>query len=150
MNSKTEAVKIKIINKSDNPLPEYATSGSSGMDLRAFLKEDLIIKPLERVVIPTGLYVEIPDGYEIQIRARSGLALKHGLSLPNGIGTIDSDYRGELGAIIINLSKEEYTVKSGDKIAQMVLSKYEKIQLEQVDVLDESKRGSGGYGHTGY
>ncbi len=150
MNSKTEAVKIKIINKSDNPLPEYATSGSSGMDLRAFLKEDLIIKPLERVVIPTGLYVEIPDGYEIQIRARSGLALKHGLSLPNGIGTIDSDYRGELGVIIINLSKEEYTVKSGDKIAQMVLSKYEKIQLEQVDVLDESKRGSGGYGHTGY
>lgn len=150
MNSKTEAVKIKIINKSDNPLPEYATSGSSGVDLRAFLKEDLIIKPLERVVIPTGLYVEIPDGYEIQIRARSGLALKHGLSLPNGIGTIDSDYRGELGVIIINLSKEEYTVKSGDKIAQMVLSKYEKIQLEQVDVLDESKRGSGGYGHTGY
>lgn len=150
MNSKTEAVKIKIINKSDNPLPEYATSGSSGMDLRAFLKEDLIIKPLERVVIPTGLYVKIPDGYEIQIRARSGLALKHGLSLPNGIGTIDSDYRGELGVIIINLSKEEYTVKSGDKIAQMVLSKYEKIQLEQVDVLDESKRGSGGYGHTGY
>ena len=150
MNSKTEAVKIKIINKSDNPLPEYATSGSSGMDLRAFLKEDLIIKPLERVVIPTGLYVEIPDGYEIQIRARSGLALKHGLSLPNGIGTIDSDYRGELGVIIINLSKEEYTVKSGDKIAQMVLSKYEKIQLEQVDVLGESKRGSGGYGHTGY
>lgn len=150
MNSKTEAVKIKIINKSDNPLPEYATAGSSGMDLRAFLKEDLIIKPLERVVIPTGLYVEIPDGYEIQIRARSGLALKHGLSLPNGIGTIDSDYRGELGVIIINLSKEEYTVKSGDKIAQMVLSKYEKIQLEQVDVLDESKRGSGGYGHTGY
>lgn len=150
MNSKTEAVKIKIINKSDNPLPEYATSGSSGMDLRAFLKEDLIIKPLERVVIPTGLYVEIPDGYEIQIRARSGLALKHGLSLSNGIGTIDSDYRGELGVIIINLSKEEYTVKSGDKIAQMVLSKYEKIQLEQVDVLDESKRGSGGYGHTGY
>lgn len=145
MNSKTEAVKIKIINKSDNPLPEYATSGSSGMDLRAFLKEDLIIKPLERVVIPTGLYVEIPDGYEIQIRARSGLALKHGLSLPNGIGTIDSDYRGELGVIIINLSKEGYTVKSGDKIAQMVLSKYEKIQLEQVDVLDESKRGSGGY-----
>ena len=150
MNSKTEAVKIKIINKSDNPLPEYATSGSSGMDLRTFLKEDLIIKPLERVVIPTGLYVEIPDGYEIQIRARSGLALKHGLSLPNGIGTIDSDYRGELGVIIINLSKEGYTVKSGDKIAQMVLSKYEKIQLEQVDVLDESKRGSGGYGHTGY
>ena len=150
MNSKTEAVKIKIINKSDNPLPKYATSGSSGMDLRAFLKEDLIIKPLERVVIPTGLYVEIPDGYEIQIRARSGLALKHGLSLPNGIGTIDSDYRGELGVIIINLSKEGYTVKSGDKIAQMVLSKYEKIQLEQVDVLDESKRGSGGYGHTGY
>ena len=150
MNSKTEAVKIKIINKSDNPLPEYAISGSSGMDLRAFLKEDLIIKPLERVVIPTGLYVEIPDGYEIQIRARSGLALKHGLSLPNGIGTIDSDYRGELGVIIINLSKEGYTVKSGDKIAQMVLSKYEKIQLEQVDVLDESKRGSGGYGHTGY
>lgn len=150
MNSKTEAVKIKIINKSDNPLPEYATSGSSGMDLRAFLKEDLIIKPLERVVIPTGLYVEIPDGYEIQIRARSGLALKHGLSLSNGIGTIDSDYRGELGVIIINLSKEGYTVKSGDKIAQMVLSKYEKIQLEQVDVLDESKRGSGGYGHTGY
>lgn len=150
MNSKTEAVKIKIINKSDNPLPEYATSGSSGMDLRAFLKEDLIIKPLERVVIPTGLYVEIPDGYEIQIRARSGLALKHGLSLSNGIGTIDSDYRGELGVITINLSKEEYTVKSGDKIAQMVLSKYEKIQLEQVDVLDESKRGSGGYGHTGY
>lgn len=144
MNSKTEAVKIKIINKSDNPLPEYATSGSSGMDLRAFLKEDLIIKPLERVVIPTGLYVEIPDGYEIQIRARSGLALKHGLSLSNGIGTIDSDYRGELGVIIINLSKEGYTVKSGDKIAQMVLSKYEKIQLEQVDVLDESKRGSGG------
>lgn len=137
-------------NKSDNPLPEYATSGSSGMDLRAFLKEDLIIKPLERVVIPTGLYVEIPDGYEIQIRARSGLALKHGLSLSNGIGTIDSDYRGELGVIIINLSKEGYTVKSGDKIAQMVLSKYEKIQLEQVDVLDESKRGSGGYGHTGY
>ena len=150
MNSKTEAVKIKIINKSDNPLPEYATSGSSGMDLRAFLKKDLIIKPLERVVIPTGLYVEIPDGYEIQIRARSGLALKHGLSLPNRIGTIDSDYRGELGVIIINLSKEGYTVKSGDKIAQMVLSKYEKIQLEQVDVLDESKRGSGGYGHTGY
>ena len=100
MNSKTEAVKIKIINKSDNPLPEYATAGSSGMDLRAFLKEDLIIKPLERVVIPTGLYVEIPDGYEIQIRVRSGLALKYGLSLPNGIGTIDSDYDRDRKSVV--------------------------------------------------
>ncbi len=143
-------MKVKIINKSDNPMPEYATIGSSGMDIRAFLKKDITLGSLERKIIPTGLYVSIPVGYEIQVRARSGMSIKHGITLVNAIGTIDSDYRGEIGLLAINLSSEEYTIKTGDKIAQMVLAKYENIEFEEVDNLDETKRDSGGFGHTGY
>ena len=144
-------MEVKIINKSNNELPKYETIGSAGMDIRAYLPDgNIVLKPLERKIIPTGLYVSIPEGYEIQIRARSGLALKHGLSLPNGIGTIDSDYRGELGVILVNLSNEDYTIKSGEKIAQMVLAKYEKIEFKITNELDETQRGEGGYGHTGY
>ncbi|WP_099203194.1 dUTP diphosphatase [Miniphocaeibacter massiliensis] len=143
-------MKVKIINKSNNPMPEYATIGSSGMDIKAFLDKDITLKPLERKMIPTGLYISIPIGYEIQVRARSGMSIKHGITLVNAVGTIDSDYRGEIGVLAINLSNKEYTIKTGDKIAQMILAKYEIIEFEEVDNLDETDRNTGGFGHTGY
>ena len=143
-------MKIKIVNKSLFPLPSYRTSGSSGIDLYANIDESMILKPLERKLIPTGLYLSIPEGYEGQIRARSGLALKHGISLANGIGTIDSDYRGEVGVILVNLSQDEYVVNRGDRIAQLEFIKYEKVEFCEVENLDNTNRGPGGFGHTGY
>lgn len=142
-------MKVKIINKSNNELPSYKTEGSSGMDIRAFLEEPMIVKPMEIKLVPTGIYTEIPQGYEIQVRARSGLALKHGISLVNGIGTIDSDYRGEIGIIIINLGKEDFVINNGDRIAQLVVMKYERIDVEEVEVLSDTDRSEGGFGSSG-
>lgn len=141
---------VKVINKSNNPLPKYATEGSAGLDVHAFLEEPVIIKPLERKIIPTGLYLEIPNGYEIQVRARSGMSIKHGITLVNGVGTIDSDYRGELGIPVVNLSNEEYEIKSGDKVAQIILAKYEHLDFKLEENLEETDRSDGGFGHTGY
>ena len=143
-------VEIKIVNTSENQIPEYATSGSSGLDLRANLLEPLILKPMERKMIPTGLFLEIPEGYEVQVRPRSGLALKHGITCLNSPGTVDSDYRGEIKIILINLSGEEHTISNGDRIAQMVLCKVEKALLQPVIKLEASARGEGGFGHTGH
>ena len=120
------------------------------MDLRAYAKNDITLKPLERTLIPTGIYIAIPEGYEIQIRPRSGLSIKHGITLINCVGTIDSDYRGELKIPVVNLSNEEYTISTGDRICQMILQKYENIEFEEVEVLDETDRNDGGFGHTGY
>lgn len=142
-------MEIEIVNKSDLPVPDYKTKGSSGIDLYANLKEPVTINQFERVLIPTGIYVSIPEGYEGQIRARSGLALKHGISLANGIGTIDSDYRGEIKIILINFGNQPFVVNKGDRIGQLVFLKYERVQFKLVDKLDETKRGSGGFGHTG-
>lgn len=141
---------VKVINKSNNPLPKYATEGSAGLDVHAFLEEPVIIKPLERKIIPTGLFLEIPNGYEIQVRARSGMSIKHGITLINGVGTIDSDYRGELGIPVVNLSNEEYEIKSGDKVAQIILAKYEHLEFKLEESLEETDRSDGGFGHTGY
>ena len=140
---------IQIINKSNNELPEYATSQSAGMDLSANIEKPIILTPLERKLIPTGLHIALPVGYEAQIRPRSGLALKHGITVLNTPGTIDADYRGDIGVILINLSNESFEIKPGERIAQLVIAKYEQISWEQVEVLDETERGSGGYGHTG-
>ncbi|MFK7798945.1 MAG: dUTP diphosphatase [Aureispira sp.] len=142
-------MKIKIINHSNNPLPHYATSGSAGMDLRAHLPEAVILNPLERRVIPTGVSIELPRGYEAQVRPRSGLALKKGLSIPNAPGTIDSDYRGEIGVIIINLSNTPVTIDPSERIAQLVIAKHETIEWLSVEELTSSERGAGGYGSTG-
>lgn len=140
---------LKIINKSKHGLPKYQTEGSSGMDLIANLDEPITLSSLERVLVPTGIYLEIEKGYEIQVRARSGLALKKGLSLPNGIGTIDSDYRGELQVILVNLSKNDIQICDGDRIAQMVVMKIEKPEIVEVEELSETERNKGGFGHTG-
>ena len=140
---------IQIINKSNNKLPEYATSQSAGMDLRANIEEPIILASLERKLIHTGLHIALPVGYEAQVRPRSGLALKHGITVLNTPGTIDADYRGDIGVILINLSNEPFEIKPGERIAQLVIAKYEQIAWEQVEVLDETERGSGGYGHTG-
>jgi len=140
---------VKIINKSDNPLPQYSTEFSAGMDLRANLTDDLIIKPLQRALVPTGLFMELPDGYEAQIRPRSGLAIKSGITVLNTPGTIDSDYRGEIKVILVNLSDQDFTVHHGDRICQMVIAKYEKADLQQVEILSDSVRSDGGFGHTG-
>ena len=142
-------MKIRIINKSDLPLPSYKTKGSAGLDLHADNNEDIILKPMERKLVPTGIHIELKEGYEAQIRARSGLAVKHGISLVNGIGTIDSDYRGEIKIILINLGEEDFIIKKGDRIAQMVIMKYERVNLQEVDFLEDSIRGEGGFGHTG-
>lgn len=141
---------IKIINKSSFELPSYKTEGSAGMDLRANIEESISLEPLDRELVPTGIYISIPRGYEAQIRARSGLAIKHGISLANGIGTIDSDYRGEIKVILINLGKEAYRINPGERIAQMVIVKYEIANLIQVEELDQTERGKGGFGHSGY
>lgn len=141
---------VKIINRSDNSLPEYKTEHSAGVDLMAFLsKGEVVLKPLERKVIPTGLFMELPEGYEAQVRPRSGLAAKSGITVLNSPGTIDADYRGEVGVILVNLSNENFTVKSGDRIAQMVISKYEKAEFVESLELEETERGAGGFGHTG-
>jgi len=142
-------VSIKIINRSNNPLPAYATSGSSGMDMRANLTEPLTLLPLQRELIPTGLFLEMPLFYEAQVRPRSGLAIKQGLTCLNSPGTVDSDYRGELKVILINLSNEEQVINPGDRIAQMVFQKIEFATLHEVDSIDETERGHGGFGHSG-
>lgn len=140
---------IKIVNQSDNPLPNYESVGAAGMDIMAYLNEPVTLKPLERVLIPTGLFIELNKGYEAQLRPRSGMSIKHGISLVNAVGTIDSDYRGEIKIPTINLSNETYTIQSGDRIAQMIIAKYEQAQLIEVDILEDTKRGSGGFGSTG-
>ena len=142
-------IHIKIVNTSANPLPQYATKGSSGMDIRASLDIPVTLQPLERTLIPTGLFVEIPTGYEIQIRPRSGLAIKQGITCLNSPGTIDSDYRGEIKIILINLSSEEQIINHGDRIAQMIIQKTERAELVQVEFLTETERAAGGFGHTG-
>ncbi len=142
-------MKIKIVNKSKHALPEYKTSSSAGMDIRANINEVITLKSLERKLIPTGLYIELPEGYEAQMRPRSGLALNEGLGLLNSPGTIDADYRGEIGVILVNLSNEPVTIKDGDRICQMVINKVEQAELIEVDTLDETERGTGGFGHTG-
>lgn len=142
-------VKIEVINKGRQPLPAYATAQSAGMDLRANIPESITLQPLERRLIPTGLYIALPEGYEAQVRPRSGLALKHGITVLNSPGTIDSDYRGELMVLLINLSQNPFTVNDGERIAQLVIARHEQAVLTAVEVLDETERGTGGYGHTG-
>jgi dUTP pyrophosphatase len=140
---------IKIVNKSRHNLPEYSTAASAGMDIRANLENELVLKAGKRTLVPTGLFLEIPVGYEAQIRPRSGLALNKGISILNSPGTIDSDYRGEICIIMINLSDEDFVIKDGDRICQMVISRHERAEWIKVDVLEETERGSGGFGHTG-
>lgn len=142
-------MKIQIINKSKHPLPQYATIHSAGMDIRANLSEPIVLKPMERCLVPTGLYIALPHGYEAQMRPRSGLALKRGITLLNTPGTIDADYRGEIGIILINLSAEDFAIEDGERIAQMVIARYEQAEWQEVEILDETERGSGGFGHTG-
>jgi dUTP pyrophosphatase len=142
-------MQISIINKSSNPNPTYATTGSSGMDIRANLSHPISLQPLERTLIPTGLFLEIPNGFEAQIRPRSGLAIKHGLTCLNTPGTIDADYRGEIKIILINLSNEQQTIQHGDRIAQMVFLKIEQVQFTTVEIINETTRGEGGFGHSG-
>ncbi len=144
-----EKVKVKIVNKSDNRLPAYATGQSAGMDLRAWLPEQVTLAPLERKLITTGVYIELPPGYECQIRPRSGLALKRGLTVLNTPGTIDADYRGEVCVILVNLSSEPQTIENGERICQMVVARHETVEWELVESLGESDRGAGGFGHTG-
>ncbi len=142
-------MKIRIVNHSKHALPAYETSFSAGMDLRADLDSDILLRPLERALVPTGLFVEIPPGFEAQIRPRSGLAIKKGITLLNTPGTIDADYRGEIMVILINLSKDEFVVKDGERIAQMIITAHEQAEWEQVDTLNPTERGAGGFGHTG-
>lgn len=144
-----ETIKVKIINRSHHPLPEYATPGSAGMDVRAFLKEPVTLGPLERALIPTGLYMQLPHGYECQMRPRSGLAIRNGISLVNTPGTVDADYRGEVGVIVINLSNEPFTINDGERICQMVIKEYTRVDWEPVERIDETERGHGAFGHTG-
>jgi dUTP pyrophosphatase len=142
-------MRVKIVNKSSNNLPGYSTELSAGMDLRAFLTDDIILKPLQRVLIPTGLFIELPAGFEAQIRPRSGLALKHGITVLNTPGTIDADYRGEIGVILVNLSPDDFVIVNGERICQMIISKHETVSWDEVEVLEETVRGAGGFGHTG-
>lgn len=142
-------VQIKVVNKGNQPLPKYQTSQSAGMDLRANIDAPVLIKPLDRKLIPTGLHISLPEGYEAQIRPRSGLAIKKGITVINTPGTIDPDYIGDVGVILVNLSNEDFVVQPGDRIAQMVINKFEQAEFEVVEELDETERGEGGYGHTG-
>ncbi|MFN3666682.1 MAG: dUTP diphosphatase [Sediminibacterium sp.] len=142
-------IEIRIVNKSSNSYPEYATTGASGMDIRAAIDEQVVLQPMQRALLPTGLFVSIPEGYEIQIRPRSGLAIKQGITCLNTPGTIDADYRGEIKVILINLSAEEQAIQPGDRIAQMVLQKVERIEWQPVETLDDTERGAGGFGSTG-
>jgi len=142
-------MKVKVINKGHQPLPAYATPQSAGLDLRANLESPVVLQPMERRLIPTGLYIALPPGFEAQVRPRSGLALKHGITVLNSPGTIDADYRGEVGVLLINLSHEPFAVNDGERIAQMVVARHEQAAFEPVELLDETERGAGGYGHTG-
>ncbi|MCR4915079.1 MAG: dUTP diphosphatase [Prevotella sp.] len=142
-------MKIKIVNRGHQPLPAYATEQSAGMDLRANLSEPVVLHPLERRLIPTGLFIALPAGYEAQVRPRSGLALKKGITVLNSPGTIDADYRGEIGVLLINLSNDDFVVNDGERIAQMVVARHEQGEFVEVEELDETERGAGGYGHTG-
>ena len=142
-------LKINAINRGRQPMPTYATSQSAGMDLRANLEEPVVLHPMERRLIPTGLHIALPEGYEAQVRPRSGLALKHGLTVLNAPGTIYADYRGEIGVVLINLSQEDFTINDGERIAQLVVARYEQVEFSLVETLDETERGEGGYGHTG-
>lgn len=142
-------MKVKIINKSQHPLPAYETNLSAGMDLRANLSEPIILQPMQRALIPTGLYIELPAGTEAQIRPRSGLAFKHGITVLNSPGTIDADYRGEIKVLLINLSQEPFEIKDSERIAQMIISKHETVEWQLVESLNETQRGEGGFGHTG-
>lgn len=142
-------IKVKVVNKGHQPLPQYATAQSAGMDLRANIDAPITLKPLERKLIPTGLHIALPVGYEAQVRPRSGLALKKGITVLNTPGTVDADYRGEVGVILINLSQEDFVVEDGERIAQMIIARHEQADFESVEILDETERGEGGYGHTG-
>jgi dUTP pyrophosphatase len=142
-------LKVCIINKSNNPLPAYQTKQAAGVDLCALLEEEIVLKPMERKLVGTGLYMALPEGFEAMIRPRSGMAFKHGITVINSPGTIDADYRGEIKISLINLSKETFTIKNGDRVAQMVINKYEQIEFKLTDSLSETDRGAGGYGHTG-
>jgi len=142
-------MKVKIVKNNPFKLPEYETKGSAGVDLQAYIESPIILKPMERSLVSTGLFIELPEGYEAQVRARSGLAIKHGISLVNGIGTIDSDYRGEIRVILINFGDKDFIINSGDRIAQMIFIKHEQANFEIVEELVETKRGAGGFGHTG-
>ena len=142
-------MEVKIINLSHNPLPIYETEASAGMDLRASLSESVVLKPMQRTLVSTGLYIELPEGHEAQIRPRSGLALKHGITILNSPGTIDADYRGEIKILLVNFSDMDFTINNGDRIAQMIVAKHEKVNWSQTESLNETVRGTGGYGHTG-
>ena len=142
-------IQVKVINKGKQPLPTYATTQSAGMDLRANIDSPITLKPMERRLIPTGLYIALPKGYEAQVRPRSGLALKHGITVLNTPGTIDADYRGELMVLLINFSAEDFIINAGERIAQMVIARHEQAAFVEVEILDETERGAGGYGHTG-
>ena len=142
-------MKVQIINKSKHPLPKYETSQSAGMDIRANLIEPIVLKPLQRCLVPTGLYMALPKGFEAQIRPRSGLAIKKGIGVLNSPGTIDADYRGEICIILVNLSSEDFIVEDGERVAQMVIARHEQAEWDEVEMLDETERGAGGFGHTG-
>lgn len=142
-------MKVQIINRSHHQLPEYATEFSAGMDLRAYIEAPIVLKPMQRCIVPTGLYIALPAGFEAQVRPRSGLAIKKGITVLNSPGTIDADYRGEIGVILINLSQEDFTITDGERIAQMVIARHEQVEWDQVELLDETERGAGGFGHSG-
>lgn len=142
-------MQVKIVNKSRHPLPEYATAFSAGMDLRANIDAPVTLKPLQRALLPTGIYIQLPEGYEAQIRPRSGLAVKHGISIVNSPGTVDADYRGEIRVILVNLSDQDFVINDGERICQMVVAQHARVEWQQVEDLDETERGAGGFGHTG-
>jgi dUTP pyrophosphatase len=142
-------MKVQVINKSKHPLPQYATSLSAGMDLRANIDSPIVLKPLQRCLVPTGIFMALPEGFEAQVRPRSGLAIKKGISVLNSPGTIDADYRGEVCVILVNLSTEDFVIEDGERIAQMIIARYEQAEWQEVDVLDETERGAGGFGSTG-
>lgn len=142
-------VTVKIINRSHHPMPQYSTASSAGMDLRAYVETPIVLKPMQRALVPTGIYIALPDGYEAQVRPRSGLALKHGVTVLNTPGTIDADYRGEVGVILMNLGQEDFVINDGERIAQMIVAKFEHADLLPVEFLDETERGTGGFGHSG-
>lgn len=142
-------VKIQVVNTGHQPLPAYATPQSAGLDLRANIDESIVLHPMERRLVPTGLYIALPEGYEAQIRPRSGLALKHGITVLNTPGTVDADYRGEIMVLLVNFSTDDFVIRDGERIAQMIVARYEQAAFEPVEVLDETERGTGGYGHTG-
>lgn len=142
-------VTVKIINRSHHPMPQYSTVSSAGMDLRAYVETPIVLKPMQRALVPTGIYIALPDGYEAQVRPRSGLALKHGVTVLNTPGTIDADYRGEVGVILMNLGQEDFVINDGERIAQMIVAKFEHADLLPVEFLDDTERGTGGFGHSG-